>query len=426
MWAGLECSFLEVAGWRCDQLALTGHAARIEDLDRLADLGIVRIRYPLLWGRGGVEATDWSWADARLERLAKLQVAPIVGLVHHGFGPIGIDPLHPGYPEAFAGFAEQVARRYPWVDAYLPVNEPLTTARFGGLYGWWPPYARDDDTFIRLLVAQCLAFRAAAVAIRRVRPDAMIVVSEDAGRTFGTPEVGASVEHANHRRWLTFDLLTGRVDRGHPLWTYMASAPGALPGLESLASEPGPLDMLGLNHYITSDRFLDHRTNLYPSELSQDAGAVGYVDVESIRVAGCEGPGFGRAIDDTWSRYELPIALAEVHLGGAGADDQVAWWAEAWTAALEATRRGIPVRGVTTWAAFGSWEWCHVLRHQSGEYEPGCFDARSTPPRATVLAAAIAMTASGTEVAPVTPGWWRSPDRVRYGIDPSSSTYRAA
>ena len=25
--------------------------------------------------------------------------------------------------------------RYPWIDAYTPVNEPLTTARFSGLYG---------------------------------------------------------------------------------------------------------------------------------------------------------------------------------------------------------------------------------------------------------------------------------------------------
>jgi dTDP-4-dehydrorhamnose reductase len=234
------------------------------------------------------------------------------------------------------------------------------------------------------------------------------------------------VEHANDRRWLTFDLLTGRVDRGHPLWTYMASAPGALPGLESLASEPGPLDILGLNHYITSDRFLDHRSDLYPSELSRDAGAVGYVDVESIRVAGYEGPAFREAIDDTWARYELPIALTEVHLGGAGADDQVAWWAEAWSAALDATSRGIPVRGVTTWAAFGSWEWCHLLRHQSGAYEPGCFDARTTSPTATALAAAIAMTASTAEVPPVAPGWWRSPDRVRYGVDPSHPKSHAA
>lgn len=418
VWAGVECSYLEVAGWRCDQLALTGHAARIDDLDRLAELGIRSMRYPVLWGRGsGMDATDWAWADARMERLAHLGVSPIVGLAHHGFGHIGADPLDPDYPGRFAAFASEVAQRYPWVNAFLPVNEPLTNARFGGLYGWWPPYARDDGTFIRLLVAQCHAYRAAALAIRRVRPDASIMVTEDAGQTFGTREVGASIEHANHRRWLTFDLLTGRVDPGHPLWSYLASVPDLLPGLELLAAEPAPPDVLGLNYYITSDRFLDHRLDLYPSHLRDEAAAVGYVDVESVRVAGCASPGFRDAIEDTWTRYALPIALTEVQLGGASPDDQIAWWAEAWTAALEATSYGVPVRGVTAWAAFGSWEWCHVLRHQSGAYEAGCFDGRASPPTPTRLAAVVAQTASTKCVAEVAPGWWRRPDRVRYPLD---------
>ena len=32
-----------------------------------------------------------------------------------------------------------VAERYPWLDAYTPINEPLTTARFCGLYGLLVP-----------------------------------------------------------------------------------------------------------------------------------------------------------------------------------------------------------------------------------------------------------------------------------------------
>jgi dTDP-4-dehydrorhamnose reductase len=422
----VECSYLDVAGWRCDQLALTGHADRLDDLDRLADLGIKTVRYPVLWGRsGGAEATDWSWADARLGRLARLGVVPIIGLLHHGFGRIGVDPLDPGYPDTFAAFAAQVARRYPWVDAFLPVNEPLTTARFGGLYGWWPPYAHDDATFVRLVVAQCLAFRGAAKAIRQLRPDATIIVTEDAGRTYGTPELTASVDHANHRRWLTFDLLTGRVGPDHPLWSYLASAPDVVRGLELLRSEPSPPDMLGLNHYVTSDRFLDHRSDRYPPELRRQGAAVGYVDVESVRVAGYEAPGFRHVLDDTWTRYGLPIALTEVHLG-AGPDDQAAWWSEAWSAALDASSAGIPVRGVTTWAAFGAWEWCHVLRQRSGSYEPGCFDGRSSPATETALAAVVANTARTGRIPDGPPGWWHRPERVRYGVDAPDPTSRAA
>ena len=65
VWAGPECAFLTVGEWACDQLALTGHDRRVDDIDRLAALGISGVRYPVLWGRDGGtgEATDWGWAE---------------------------------------------------------------------------------------------------------------------------------------------------------------------------------------------------------------------------------------------------------------------------------------------------------------------------------------------------------------------------
>ena len=42
-----------------------------------------------------------------------------------------------------AQHAENVARRYPWLEMFTPVNEPLTTARFSGLYGHWYPHRHD-------------------------------------------------------------------------------------------------------------------------------------------------------------------------------------------------------------------------------------------------------------------------------------------
>ena len=141
IWAGVEPSFLTVGGRRRDQLAETGHGDRPEDLEHLADLGVSAVRYPILWGRGGPE-TDWHWAAARLDRLAGLGIEPIVGLLHHGWGPEGTDPLDPHYPARFAAYAVEVARRFPQIRTFLPINEPLTTARFAGLYGWWDPQAR--------------------------------------------------------------------------------------------------------------------------------------------------------------------------------------------------------------------------------------------------------------------------------------------
>ena len=39
---------------------------------------------------------------------------------------------------------------------------------------------------------------------------------------FSTAALASKAEFYNHRRWLTFDLLCGRVDRHHPLWGALA------------------------------------------------------------------------------------------------------------------------------------------------------------------------------------------------------------
>src|SRR4051794_6481281 len=140
IWGGVECSVVQTPTGPYDQLDRTGHAQRLEDLDRFAALGLRRLRFPLLWERHGSDPIDWSWADDRMQRLRDLGIKPIVGLLHHGCGPLSGGFLHPEFVTGLAEFAHAVAERYPWVDAYTPVNEPLTTARFSGLYGLWHPF----------------------------------------------------------------------------------------------------------------------------------------------------------------------------------------------------------------------------------------------------------------------------------------------
>ena len=128
---------------------------RIDDLERFAALGTRTLRYPILWERiapDGLASADWRWADERLTRLRDLGIRPIVGLVHHGSGPRDTSLVDPLFSEKLQVFARAVAERYPWVDAYTPVNEPLTTARFSGLYGHWYPHGQSDCTFAQALL----------------------------------------------------------------------------------------------------------------------------------------------------------------------------------------------------------------------------------------------------------------------------------
>ena len=162
--AGPECTVKRVGDAYRDQLEETGFARRLDDLDRIAGLGIQRIRLPLLWERsalGGGSGFDWRWADARIERLQALGLRCIAGLVHHGSGPRETQLLDPAFPDALARYARAVAQRYPHLDAYTPVNEPLTTARFSALYGLWYPHHRSGASFLRALLNQVLATRLA-------------------------------------------------------------------------------------------------------------------------------------------------------------------------------------------------------------------------------------------------------------------------
>ena len=426
VWAGIESSHLRVRERTVDQLRATGHASRLDDLDRLAELGVTAVRYPVLWGWGtpGSE-TDWAWADTRVHGLIERGIRPILGLLHHGFGPVGVDPLASDYPDRFARYSRLVAERYPGAD-FLPINEPLTTARFAGIYGHWWPHRRDDPSFVRLLIQQCLAIRAATRVIRELRPGASVMVNEDTGVTQGTAALQAAVDFDNERRWLTWDLLEGRVNEHHPLWSYLRSVPEAAEGLATLASDPEPPDILGIDHYVTSDRYLDHRTELFPARYRGEGHGLYYADVEAVRVDGAIVRPFSRAIEEVWGRYAKPVALAEVQLAGVVAD-RVAWWDEAMRVAHAARVDGVDLRAVTTWAAFGAQDWSSLLMEDAGEYEPGAFDVVGEVAVATPLAEAIRATSlGGGPTGAADGGWWRQASRFRYPAAPAQLATGAA
>jgi len=71
LWGGIECTVNRVGDHWHDQFARSGHDFRLDDLDRIADLGIRTLRYGLLWERvapDGVDRADWAWADAAMAR----------------------------------------------------------------------------------------------------------------------------------------------------------------------------------------------------------------------------------------------------------------------------------------------------------------------------------------------------------------------
>jgi dTDP-4-dehydrorhamnose reductase len=419
LWGGVECTINRVGDRYQSQIALSGHDRRPEDLERFAALGIRALRYPVLWEQvapsGDPRDADWQWPQERLGRLQRLGIEPIVGLVHHGSGPRHTHLLDPGFVDGLARHAGEVARRFPWLRRFTPVNEPLTTARFAGAYGLWYPHGRDDASFVRALLTQCQAIAAAMRAIRREIPGAELVQTDDLGRVWSTPRLAYQARFENERRWLGWDLLAGRVDRHHPLWRYLLKHGASQSELHALQDEPSPPDIVGINHYVTSDRWLDDRLERYPDDLHGGNGRDRYVDVEAVRVSPDPARGFAGPLREAWERYRLPVAITEVHLG-CSREEQLRWFLQAWRAAQQARAAGVDVRAVTAWSLLGSFDWNTLLTRFSGHYEPGVFDVRGGEPRPTALAGLVTALATGREP-PASAwlrgaGWWERPIRL--------------
>ncbi|CAA9552576.1 MAG: GH1 [uncultured Truepera sp.] len=429
LWGGLECTVNRVGDRYFDQVRRSGHHDRPEDLERFAALGLRTLRYPVLWERtapDGLERADWSWPDARLRRLRELGVKPIVGFVHHGSGPRHTSLLESSFASGLAAFAGAVAERYPWVELYTPVNEPLTTARFGCLYGHWYPHARDALSFSKALLNECRATVLAMAAVRRANPEAKLVQTEDLGKIYSTPGLRYQADFENERRWLSLDLLCGRVDAHHPMWGFLRFVGVSEPELAWFLEHPCPPDVLGFNYYLTSERFLDERLEHYPLSSHGSNGRQRYADVEAVRVLGTGLSGPYGLLHEAWSRYGLPLAVSEAHLG-CTREEQLRWLLEVWEAAQRLRTEGCDVRAVTVWSLLGAHDWNSLLTRDEGFYEPGVFDVRAPVPRPTALAETVRALAAGQRVShPVLaePGWWRRPERLLYPVYPASAQTR--
>jgi dTDP-4-dehydrorhamnose reductase len=174
-------------------------------------------------------------------------------------------------------------------------------------------------------------------------------------------------------------------------------------------------DVIGINHYLTSERFLDHRTRLYPDHPVGGNGRDTYVDAEAVRVRRLEpDTGLGPRLREAWERYRLPLSVTEVH-HGSHRDEQLRWAAEAWKTCQSLRGEGVDMRAVTLWSMFGNVDWRFLLTARHGFYDVGVFDVRAEAPRPTILARAAKAWAKGEDFDhPVldSPGWWRRPPRL--------------
>jgi dTDP-4-dehydrorhamnose reductase len=420
LWGGHECTVNRVGDQWFDQTERSGHGQRLDDLARFAELGISALRYPVLWERvspNTPDERDFSWADTRLSELRRLGIRPIVTLIHHGSGPRYTSLIEDSFAPGLAAHAAATAARYPWVRDWTPVNEPLTTARFSALYGFWFPHLQDERLFWLALLNQIDATRLAMKAIRAVNPEARLIQTDDLGFCHASEPLQHEANYQNQRRWMGWDLLCGHVVPGHALWQRLADH-GFESRLHTIAADPCPPDIIGINHYLSSERLIDHRIDDHPhrsvaDRKPGDSAGMALVDVDAIRHRRAGVLGLPALLRQAWERYRIPLAVTECH-NAATREEQVRWFVEGWQQAQQLRREGVDLRAVTAWALLGSYDWNCMVTRIAHHYEIGVFDVRMGAPRPTLLASVMRDLAKGRKPdAPIlgVPGWWRRETR---------------
>jgi len=354
VWAGgFEDTFIArphpTSGRSLDEYLLTGHYDQWRgDLDRAASLGLQALRYGIPWYtvNPAFGVFDWTWTDPVIDYATReLGLTLILDLVHYG-PPLWLSDgfLNPSYPKAVAAFAHAVAARYAdRVRWYTPLNEPLITAEFCGLRGIWPPHARGDGGFLRVLEQVCRGVVAATDAIRDIDPDLGIAHVEcSASYSAGEGALAADVSHWQDRAWLPGDLLTGRVDAGHPLASWLEAHGMGRDCWSFFAEHRFTPDLWGVNYY---PEISVHRL------LRRD---------DHLRSESCDAwtEGLEEALGAAYARYGVPLFVSETSTHGD--DDRRCAWLRDSVAAVERVRlRGTPVAGYTWWPLMDLIDWSY-------------------------------------------------------------------
>ena len=423
MWGGLECTLNRVGENYHNQCKKNGHNERISDLELFNSLGIKRLRYPCLWEEVAPKDLDhcnWSFLDERLGKLRELDLKIIAGFLHHGSGPLYTSLIDPEFPTKFSTYARLFAERYPWVEDYTPINEINTTARFSCLYGHWYPHLQDDTYYLKSLLYQVKATVLAMREIRSINPKARLIQTDDLGKCQSTKPLEYQRDLENHRRWLAFDLLCGTVNKNHPLFDYFIKNKIKEDELKWFEENICPPDIIGVNHYHLSNRFLDHRVELYPECYRGGNGKDEYADVGAVDTGQADIIPPENLLIEVWDRYNRPIAITECHTRG-HREAQMRWLYEIWQTANKLSSQGIDVEAVTAWSLLGTYDWHNLCKSNDNFYEPGVFDLRhpGQRPLETGLSRLVRELATkGTSDSPLlkTNGTWKTPRRILWAV----------
>ncbi len=342
-----------------DELEKCGHYTHWKkDFELVKELGINFLRYgpPIHKTFLGQNRYDWSLADESFNEIRKKEIIPIVDLCHFGVPDWIGNFQNPEFPDLFAGYARDFARRFPWIQLYTPVNEMYINALFSAYYGWWNEQLTTDRSFVTALKHTVRANILAMKAILEVRPDAIFIQSESSEYFHAeNPKAIKPAELMNARRFLSLDLNYGiRVDS--EMYEYLMDNGMTRDEYHFFIENNLKRHcIMGNDYYITNE----HR-------VSADG---------STRSAG-EIFGFHVITSQYYDRYKLPVMHTETNLKqGPNGDEAVNWLWKEWANVMRVRNDGVPIVGFTWYSLTDQVDWDSALCRNNNNVNPlGLYD----------------------------------------------------
>ena len=337
---GIECSNPTIGNGsiRRDLLEECGHYKHWrQDLALVRELGLKVLRYGLPYHRvsPAPDRYDWEFADRAMAEMQRLGITPILDLLHFGVPDWIGNFQNPELPLHFAAYAEAVARRYPWVRFYTPVNEIYVTARVSAKDGLWNEQLKSDHAFVTAIKHLVAASILGTQAICRVRPDAVIVQSESAEYTHDArAQPSSEVKLSNKQRFLSLDLLYAHPPDADVCIWMMDNGLTREEYAWFMAGEPPGHQIMGMDYYGRNERILTPDGSLISSE-----------DVM----------GWYYITHEYFSRYRRPVMHTETNVEDPEAGP--AWLWKQWINILRMRADGVPVLGFTWYSLIDQMDW---------------------------------------------------------------------
>ncbi len=360
---GIECSYPTInhGKTRRDQLAECNHYERYkEDLGLVKELGLKVLRYGLPYYsiQQSPDKYDWEFADQAMAEIKRLGITPILDLMHFGVPDWLENFQNPELPVHFAAYCEEVAKRYPWVRYYTPVNEIYVTARSSGKDGVWNEQLKTDKGFVTALKHCTAASIMGTQKIAKCRPDCVIVQSESAEymhemRTEPTP----AVQLENKLRFASLDLLYAHQPDGEVVNYLYDNGMTRKEYDWFMAGEPPGYQVMGNDYYGRNEKMV-----LPNGEICTSMDVLGWATITH----------------DYYQRYKKPVMHTETNVF----DAKVAptWLWKQWANILRIRKEGVPVLGFTWYSLIDQIDWETGLAEQKGTVNAcGLYDLDRKP-----------------------------------------------